>query len=491
MNREIKLLHTADTHIGYRQYHSDVRRQDFLDAFSMVIDDAIEMKIDAVVHAGDLFDSRNPTLEDVMDTMNILSRLRASGIPFLAIVGNHESKQHTQWLDLLDNMALATRLGTVPYMVEGVAVYGLDSVAKSKIPLFDYSIFDDAGDGAQNKHEYNLLVMHQLMKPFAFGEWDCEEVVQSLPFELHALLLGDYHKHEKIKVGNTWVTYCGSTERNSAAERETRSYNIITLNDLGIDISRRNILTREFEFIEVMLGDGVKAHEKIFAAIKEHDVSNKVVFVDISGNPDIVISFSEVEEFLLGQGALVPRIRDMRAGDVIIDSTQVSVSFSDPDEAVKEEIKKMDLTDAGLVVDEIVRDMLIVKTKVDVETEMRIGKLIERMDFKTLIPHIKQKPIPETMTGETASVYAGEGTLAINTDDAENVHEIVVEAGDEVNVLKEVLEKKSIDKDAILKLDEENTVIRTANKGIAEIKTKYGTKKTTSVPKQYNLGDYI
>ncbi|HJH31889.1 MAG TPA: exonuclease SbcCD subunit D [Methanosarcinaceae archaeon] len=491
MNREIKLLHTADTHIGYRQYHSDVRRQDFLDAFSAVIDDAIEMKIDAVVHAGDLFDSRNPTLDDVMDTMNILSRLKSADIPFLAIVGNHESKQHTQWLDLFRNMGIAIRLGTVPYEVERVAVYGLDSVAKSKIPLFDYSIFDDAGHRAQSRYEYNLLVMHQLMNPFAFGEWDCEEVIQSLPFKVHALLLGDYHKYEKTKVGDTWVTYCGSTERNSAAERETRSYNIITINSSGIDISRRNIQTREFEFIDVLLGDDLKAHEKIFSDIKEHDVSDKVAFVDISGNPDIAVSFSEVEEFLLGQGALVPRIRDMRAGDGLIDSTQVSVSFSDPDEAVKEEIKKMDLTDAGLVIDELVRDMVIVKTKIDVETEVRIGKLVEGMDFTDPIPNTRQELVSEAMAGETASGQADMGAVVKNADDAKNAHGIVVEANDEMNIGKEVPENQCIDEGMVENTDEQATDEETTDKGTVKVKAKYGTKKTTSVPKQYNLGDYI
>jgi DNA repair exonuclease SbcCD nuclease subunit len=28
-----RVIHTGDTHIGYSQYHSPVRRQDFLDAF--------------------------------------------------------------------------------------------------------------------------------------------------------------------------------------------------------------------------------------------------------------------------------------------------------------------------------------------------------------------------------------------------------------------------------------------------------------------------
>ena len=100
MAREIRILHTADTHLGYSQYYSEVRRKDFFKAFEIVINDAIDMQVDAVVHAGDLFDSRNPTLEDLLETINILIKLKAVGIPFFGIVGNHESKQNKQWLDL-------------------------------------------------------------------------------------------------------------------------------------------------------------------------------------------------------------------------------------------------------------------------------------------------------------------------------------------------------------------------------------------------------
>jgi DNA repair exonuclease SbcCD nuclease subunit len=62
MVQETRIFHTADTHLGYRQYHSEVRRQDFFKAFEVVIQDAFDMQVDAVVHVGDLFDSRNPKL---------------------------------------------------------------------------------------------------------------------------------------------------------------------------------------------------------------------------------------------------------------------------------------------------------------------------------------------------------------------------------------------------------------------------------------------
>ena len=265
MDREIRILHTADTHLGYRQYHNEVRRQDFFKAFETVIKDAVDMQVDAVVHAGDLFDSRNPTLEDLLETMNVLSRLKAANIPFFGIVGNHESKQSTQWLDLFEEMGLAARLGKKPQVVGDVAIYGIDSVPKSRIPLYDYSGFEIPESLSENCRR--LLVMHQIVQPLPFADWDCAEVLGNLPFKVDAILLGDYHEYEKKKEGEAWITYSGSTERNSASEKEPRSYSIITLSGEGLEISRRTIPTRDFIFIQAKLYGEEKPFEQIFSAV--------------------------------------------------------------------------------------------------------------------------------------------------------------------------------------------------------------------------------
>ena len=382
MAREIRILHTADTHLGYSQYYSEVRRKDFFKAFEIVINDAIDMQVDAVVHAGDLFDSRNPTLEDLLETINILFKLKAVGIPFFGIVGNHESKQNKQWLDLFGKMELATRLGKKPLILRGAAIYGIDSVPRSKIPLFDYSGFE-APDSSLPENCKKLLVMHQIMQPFPYAEWDCVEVLNKLPFKIDAILLGDYHKYEKIKVGDTWVTYSGSTERNSTAEEESRSYNIITLSDERLEISRRTIPTRKFLFIVAELNEEEKTYEHIFSAVNEHleELPESVVFLEVNGNSRMVLSFSEIEEYLLNKGALVTKVTDLRIKKSLPKEV-LKVTFSDPDQAVAEEIQKMTLNDGGLIVDEVVRNPNVTRSRVDEETESRISKLIEAIDFK-------------------------------------------------------------------------------------------------------------
>ncbi len=207
--------------------------------------------------------------------------------------------------------------------------------------------------------------------------------LKSFRLKIDAILLGDYHKYEKIKVGDAWVTYPGSTERNSASEEEPRSYNIITLSDDGLEISRRTIPTRDFLFIPAKLDGEEKPYEQIFSAVNEHleELPGSVVFLEISGDSGVVLSFSEIEEYLLNKGVLVPRVRDLRIKESFPDEV-LKVTFSDPDHAVANEIKRMSLNDGGMIVDEIVRNPNISRSRVDEETEGRLSKLIEAIDFK-------------------------------------------------------------------------------------------------------------
>lgn len=427
MVQETRILHTADTHLGYRQYHSEVRRQDFFKAFEVVIQDAVDMQVDAVVHAGDLFDSRNPTLEDLLETMNILSRLKAANIPFFGIVGNHESKQNIQWLDLFEEMGLAARLGKTPQLVGGggTAIYGIDSVPKSKIPLYDYSGFEVPESLPENCRK--LLVMHQIMPPSPYPDWDCADVVENMPFKIDAILLGDYHKYEKIKVGETWATYSGSTERNSASESEPRSYNIITLSGEGLEISRRTIPTRNFLFITAKLDGEEKPYELIFSTVNEHleELPGSVVFLDISGDSGPVLSFSEIEEYLLNKGALVAKVNDLRVKEGLLSEEVIKVAFSDPDHAVAEEIRRMSLNDGGLIVDEIIRSPDVSRSRVDEETENRLSGLIEALDFKDpdfrieipVSPIVPIVPIVPTFTVSPDNSASPSGPIEIGEPD--------------------------------------------------------------------------
>jgi DNA repair exonuclease SbcCD nuclease subunit len=340
-----RVIHTGDTHLGYQQYHSPTRRQDFLDAFERVVDDALADDVDAVVHAGDLFHDRRPALPDLLGTISVLRRLRAGDVPFLAVVGNHESTRGGQWLDLFEQLGLATRLGATPEVVGDVAFYGLDHVPPSKRADLDYA-FDSHGA------DYAALVAHGLFTPFAHADWETETVLTEASVDFDAMLLGDNHAPGTERVADTPVTYCGSTERVSAAEREGRGYNLVSFADGRVDVRRRAVDTRRFVFVEVTLADG-EGEERVREQVRQHDLEDAVVIVELTGDGDPVTPAS-IETLATERGALVARVTDRREFERAEESGD-PVDFADPDEAVRERVTELGLSPAALDVDDAVR----------------------------------------------------------------------------------------------------------------------------------------
>jgi DNA repair exonuclease SbcCD nuclease subunit len=361
-----RILHTGDTHLGYRQYHLPERRDDFLAAFRRVIDDAVSDDVDAVVHAGDLFHDRTPTLSDVMGAVSLLRELDAADILFLAIVGNHESKRDTQWLDLFESMGLARRLGDEPTVVGDVALYGLDFVSRSQREDLSY-------DFEPHDANYAALVSHGLFAPFAHGDWDATEILSESTVEFDALLLGDDHEAKTKRVEEphaAWLTYCGSTERASTAEREDRGYNIVEFDD-GVDIRRRGIETRPFVFVEVDLKPGEGAG-RVREQVGQYDLESAVVAVWIRGEGEDVLP-ATIEEFAADQGALVTRVTDEREQT---EERDIEVSFADPDAAVRERLDSMGLSEAARDLDETIRASKVADSNVADTVERRVADLL-------------------------------------------------------------------------------------------------------------------
>ncbi|WP_436902201.1 DNA double-strand break repair protein Mre11 [Halovenus halobia] len=364
-----RILHTGDTHLGYQQYHLPERREDFQQAFEQVAADAIAEDVDAVVHAGDLFHDRTPRLSDIMGALSVLRELDDAGIPFLAVVGNHEGKRSQQWLDLFESMGLATRLGAEPVRIDDVAFYGLDFVPRSKRDSLEHEY-------EPHDAEHTVLVSHGLFEPFEHGDWDAREIAQSSTVDFDAMLVGDDHEAKQKQLDETgaWLTYCGSTERASASEREARGYNLVTFGET-VDIRRRGLDTREFIFLDVELRPE-EGSEQVRERIDQHDVADAVVIVTLTGDGEQVMP-AGIEEYAADQGALATRVNDQREFD---DETDVEVSFADPDEAVEQRISDLGLSPAARDLDETIRASKVADSNVADAVERRVETFIEDAD---------------------------------------------------------------------------------------------------------------
>ncbi|WP_255150561.1 DNA double-strand break repair protein Mre11 [Halorarius halobius] len=367
-----RVIHTGDTHLGYQQYHLPTRREDFLSAFRRVVDDAVDEGVDAVVHAGDLFHDRRPELPDLVGTLSVLRELDDADIPFLAVVGNHETTRNGQWLDLFEQMGLATRLSEEPTVVGDTAFYGLDFVPRSRRDDLEYEF-------APHDADHAALVSHGLFEPLVpdYGnvEWDAREVLDEANVSFDAMLLGDEHAPERAEIEGTWVTYCGSTERASASERDDRGYNIVEFGDGGASISRRGIPTREFVFVDVTLAEG-EGVERVREQVGQHELTDAVVAVSIEGEGERVQP-ARIEAFADDRGALVARVTDARERT---EEDDVEVSFADPDDAVRERVREMGLSSAARDLDETIRASKVADSNVADTVEGRVRELLDESE---------------------------------------------------------------------------------------------------------------
>lgn len=106
----LKILHTADWHLGKRlQEYSRLEEQKLvLDEIYQIAD---QQDVDLVLLAGDIFDTFNPTHEAVELLYKTLRRLSKNGSrPIIAISGNHDSSQFVEAPD-----PLARELGILFY----------------------------------------------------------------------------------------------------------------------------------------------------------------------------------------------------------------------------------------------------------------------------------------------------------------------------------------------------------------------------------------
>ncbi|MCS6903152.1 MAG: DNA repair exonuclease [Candidatus Bipolaricaulota bacterium] len=335
-----RILHTGDTHIGFRQYGLEERREDFAKAFLEVVQLAIDERVDAVIHAGDLFEDRLPGAEDLQATLQGLFQLKNAQIKFLGIVGNHEQRRGVQWLDLFASLDLAVHLTLQPYDLRGIPIYGLDFSGRREIE--------------PPRCEGGVLVCHQLLDEV---EPDGELSLKKLyTCGAKTILLGDFHERKVWYEKGILVTYCGSTERWALDEQRKRSVNLIDLKNNRID-HRDLQKTREFFYIN--------ADEDPVQRLKTADVTDKVVVVYLKSARATV---SELEELGRQRGALAVRVRDLRETDSEIEhQPDVQMDYGDLEQAISEALARRTLSPLAREMDQIIRDFRIPDSNIDSE----------------------------------------------------------------------------------------------------------------------------
>ncbi len=256
-----RFIHLADVHLGYDQYGSKERYNDFARAFRDILDEAIRRKVDAVLIAGDLFNKRAIDAQTLIQAYDSLQLLKEQRIPVIAIEGNHDRSYYRDgrsWLQFLAWQKLLALLN--PSMRDGVPqlvpwdaatlrgayidlldgrlrIYGLPWFGASTarvIESFAGALRQARAEEDRQGVEYRALLMHTGIEGIVPQLHGLPTQAQLEP--LHGLV--DYlalgHVHKPFERAG-WIYNPGSTETCSAEEAawEDRGYYYVEIDTEG------------------------------------------------------------------------------------------------------------------------------------------------------------------------------------------------------------------------------------------------------------------
>ncbi|MFW6115791.1 MAG: metallophosphoesterase family protein [Chloroflexota bacterium] len=280
----ITFLHAADFHLGYRQYGSDERFDDFSRMFLRIVDAAVDREVDFVLLAGDLFEKRRVDPMAMRVAIQGLEKLRERGIPVLAVEGNHERSYYREqytWVDFLDAMGyfqlLDPRFDEARMVLEpcgeergayvdlpgGVRVYGLRYYGASTGKVF--GMFADAL--AEMDHPdvaFTILMAHAGVEdqlPHYSGTLKYNDLAP-LRGQVDYLALGHIHKPYDL---DGWIYNPGSPET-------------CGMDEVGWG-------QRGYYMVEISPGESPAHHAELIPADQRRSFHRLVLEVDEFGEP--------------------------------------------------------------------------------------------------------------------------------------------------------------------------------------------------------------
>ncbi len=260
----MRLIHTADWHLG-RNLKGKDRTEEIEFALDELLGKAKDLDVDAVLVAGDIFETFNPTVEAERVAYQFFCNLQAAKIPAVAIAGNHDSASRIDSLSSLLSFVGVHALGK-PRVADEGGVITLDTpggkLCVGAMPFANERRMLDPDelwnlDDLQQVQSYreivslllrdltssfrddsvNILMSHIMIDgaKLANSEKDfhCKGTYalprQSLPTQAQYIALGHIHKRQSIE-GYPHAFYSGSLIQVDFGEAgEDKGFNLITI----------------------------------------------------------------------------------------------------------------------------------------------------------------------------------------------------------------------------------------------------------------------
>jgi len=268
-NRMLRILHTADVHLGAR--HADLgdaasgQRERQFAAFKTTIELALGEKVDIVLIAGDLFDSNTQPSRSVERVAAELARLVRSRIRTVIIPGTHDVYDRASVYRAHDLKALA---GSKPND-EFVTVLTPDKPEVCSPPAMRSSSrrcstrnapaepAPQHAPGRRSRATWKIGLVHGAIA--ISGKTDSDDVVvtkdEIAATGLDYLALGHWHSTQQGKAGHVMYAYSGAPEPVALDQDRAGKVLIVSLDDSRgsktITFEERTVGKTHFEKVDI------------------------------------------------------------------------------------------------------------------------------------------------------------------------------------------------------------------------------------------------
>ena len=326
----LRLLHTADVHLGAR--HADLgdaaaalRERQFL-AFKASVDLALAEKVDLFLVAGDLFDSNTQPRRSVDRVAAELARLAQARVRTVIIPGTHDVYDRSSVYRVYDLAALA---GTRP-AEELVTVLtpdrpwihlaAIDAVIHG--PVFatkraPHSPLRDLAAVVTPSATWKIGLVHAAIA--IPGRTDADEVVittdEIAASGLDYLALGHWHSMQTAKAGDVTYAYAGAPEPVAVDQDKAGKVLLVTLDQRDdhrhVTVEQRTVGRTIFERREIDAAT-IESQPALVAGLRASANPDLVLDVRLIGvrRDELDVEPAEVEDALRASFLRV-RVRDL------------------------------------------------------------------------------------------------------------------------------------------------------------------------------------
>lgn len=267
----MKIIHTSDIHLDSpltSRLSADKvseRRRELLSGFGRLVNEARMMDVDAVIIAGDLFDSQRPSKKAIDTAVSIISE--ASDLTFFYICGNHEGDAiGNSGIALPDNLKIFSN-GWTYYNMGDVTIAGRNDICEG--------MFNDLSLSAERT---NIVILHGELRDRCAAP-ETVGIKDAIGKNINYLALGHYHSYGASVIDERGAAvYCGIPEGRGFDETGDKGYVILSAGGGRVMHSFRSFAKRRLHIIPVELDGAVRTAEiaeraqRALAAIPSTDI---------------------------------------------------------------------------------------------------------------------------------------------------------------------------------------------------------------------------